>query len=104
MVKFRSKQNRKLMMDLEHKGITFHYATGHGIHHVGRSWGSIHTLLMKLNRCRTYASRDHALYVWMQDQELCLRFQSRGRVDECVLSPADTAKVMDFLGRAPNLN
>ena len=104
MVKFRSKQNRKLTMDLENRGISFHYVTAHGVYHVGRSWGSIHALLMKLNNCRTYSSRDHALYVWMQDQELCLRFRAQGRVDECKFSPAETAKIMDFLWRAPNLN
>ena len=104
MFTYKSKQNRKLMMDLEHRGISFHYVTAHGVYHVGRSWASVHALLMKLYSCRTYSGRDQSLSVWLQDEELCLRFRARGRVDECKFSPAETAKIMDFLGRAPNLN
>jgi hypothetical protein len=93
-------------MDLEDKGISFHYATARGVHHVGRSWASIHTLLMKLYKCQTYTARDHSLAAWMQDQELCLQFRARElrRDAECRFSAEETAKIMDFLGRAPNLN
>jgi hypothetical protein len=106
MFEFRSKQHRKLEMALEDKGISFRYGAARGVHHVGRSWASIHTLLMKLYKCQTYTAMDRSLSVWMQDQELCVRFRARGlrRDDECDFSAEETAKIMDFLGRAPNLN
>lgn len=104
MIKFRSKQNRKLMMDREDKGISFHYSTAQGVYHVGRSWASIHVLLMKLNNSQKYSARDHSLSVWMQDQELFLRFRARELEDEVKFSPAETARIIDFLGSAPNFN
>ena len=104
MVKFRSKQNRKLMMDRESKGISFHYDTGRGVYHVGRSWASIHTVLMKLNNLQKFSARDRSLSVWLQDRELFLQFRARELEDVCKFSPAETARIMDFLGRAPNFN
>ncbi|HEY3475189.1 MAG TPA: hypothetical protein VGK56_11310 [Anaerolineales bacterium] len=106
MVEFWSKQNRKLKLDLESNGISFHYVTAQGVYHVGRSWASIHALLMKLNTCRKYAASDHSLSVWMQDQELCLRFRAREwrQEEECKFAPGETAQIIDFLARAPNFN
>lgn len=104
MINFRSKQNRKLMMDRENKGISFHYSTARGMYHVGRSWASIHTLLMKLNNRQKFSSRDHSLSVWMQGQELRLRFSTQELEDEVKFSPAETARIMGFLGKAPNFN
>ena len=104
MVKFRSIQNRKLILDLEDRGISFHYATKRGVYHVGRSWASVHALLMKLNTCRKYSAVDRSLSVWMQGQALCLRFSLRGREEDCTFSPEETTRIMEFLGRAPNLN
>jgi hypothetical protein len=42
----------------------------------------------------------------MQDQELWLKFRAQDAKleEECNFSPEETAKIMDFLGRAPNLN
>ena len=93
-------------MGLENRGISFHYVAARGVYHVGRSWASIHALLMKLHNCQTYTATDHSLSVWMQDEELFLRFRVREREleEECRFSPAETAKIMDFLGKAPNLN
>ena len=106
MYEFWTKQNRKLRLDLEHKGISFHYVTAQGVYHVGRSWASIHALLMKLYQCQTYSARDRSLSVWLQDRELCLRFRAGEHrlEDECNFAPGETAMIMDFLGRAPNLN
>ena len=106
MYEFITKQNRKLVLDLEGEGVTFRYVTRAGVFHVGRSWAHIHALLTKLQNWKTYSARDQSLDVWMQDQELCLRFRTpeMGMDELCKLSPEETARIMDFLGRAPNLN
>ncbi|MGE5462963.1 MAG: hypothetical protein ACM3PS_06400 [Syntrophothermus sp.] len=110
MYEFISKQNYKLRLDLEGTGITFHYITGQDrrgdIFQVSQSWPSIHALLAKLRQDQKYSSWDKSLLVWMQDQELCLRISTRDRKlqQECKFSPEETANIMEFLGRAPNLN
>ena len=106
MFTFLSNQNRKLMMDLESGGISFHYDTRRGVFHVGQSWASIHALLARLRSDRQYAAWDKSLLVWMQDQELCLKFRALDTKleEECNFSAEETARIMDFLGRAPNLN
>jgi hypothetical protein len=106
MFTFLSNQNRKLSMDLESGGISFHYDTRRGIYHVGQSWASIHALLARLRNCQDYSAHNRSLSVWMQDQQLWLKFRAQdAKLDEeCNFSPEETAKIMDFLGRAPNLN
>ena len=52
MDQFISNQNQTLLLDLQGRGITFHYAAGRSDFHVGHSWGSIHALLAKLRNCR----------------------------------------------------
>ena len=103
---FISKQNNDLVMDLEGRGMTFRYKTGHGIFHVGQSWASIHALLARLRNWQQYSARNQSITAWMQGEELCLRFCARELkfVEECKFSPEETARIMDFLGRAPNLN
>ena len=103
---FISKQNNDLVMDLEGRGMTFRYKTGHGIFHVGQSWASIHALLSRLRNWQRYSARNQSISAWMQGEELCLRFSARELkfVEECKFSPEETARIMDFLGRAPNLN
>ena len=106
MYEFISKQNKKLTLDLEGRGVTFRYVTRAGVFHVGRSWASIHALLAKLQNWQTHSESDQSLDVWMHNQELCLRFRTpEMRMDEvCKFSPEESARIMDFLGRAPNLN
>lgn len=110
MVEFTSKQNRILKLDLEGGGITFQYVTGQGrsgnVFEVGQSWAGIHALLAKLRNYKTYSAWDSSLSVWMQDQELCLKFRARRtkQEEECKFSPDETARIMEFLERAPNLN
>jgi hypothetical protein len=106
MFTFLSNQNQKLSMDLESGGISFHYDTRRSIYHVGQSWASIHALLARLRNDQNYSAQNQSLSVWMKDQELCLRFRAQdAKVQEdCDFSPEETAKIMDFLGRAPNLN
>lgn len=106
MYTFISRQNRTLIMDLEGGGISFRYNTGKGVYHSGQSWAGIHALLAKLYRSQTYSTRTQSLSAWIQDQELCLRFRARGwKLEEvCKFSPEETLKIMDFLGKAPNLN
>ena len=106
MYEFTSKQNRRLTLDLVGGGVTFRYVTRAGIYHIGRSWASIHALLAKLQNWQTYSASDQSLSVWMQDQELCLRFRTpeMGMDEFCKFSPEESARIMDFLGRAPNLN
>jgi hypothetical protein len=106
MFTFLSNQNRKLSMDLESGGISFHYDTRRGIYHVGQSWASIHALLARLRNDQNYSAHNKSLSVWMQDQELWLKFRAQDAKleEECNFSPEETAKIMDFLGRAPNLN
>jgi hypothetical protein len=110
MYKFTTKQNTRLMIDLEDKGILFQYVTWCGqredVFEVTQSWASIHALLAKLRSERQYAAWDKSLLVWMQDQELCLKFRALDTKleEECNFSADETARIMDFLGRAPNLN
>jgi hypothetical protein len=106
MYTFMSNQNQKLSMDLESGGISFHYDTHQGIYHVGQSWASIHALLAKLRKCQNYSAWNRSLSVWMDDQELCLKFRTKDMKleEECNFSPEETTRIMDFLGRAPNLN
>ena len=110
MYKFTTTQNTRLMMDLEDQGILFQYFTCQGqredVFQVTQSWASIHALLASLRHDREYAAWDKSLLVWMQDQQLCLKFRSLGTKleQECNFSPEETARIMDFLGRAPNLN
>jgi hypothetical protein len=110
MSNFTTTQNDTLRLDLEGTGITFLYIRGQGrkgdVLHVPQSWPSIHALLTKLRYDREYSSWDRSLFVQMQDQELCLRFLTKDRkfYEECKFSPSETAKIMDFLERAPNLN
>ena len=106
MFTFTSNQNRKLMMDLEGGGISFHYDTRRGTYHVGQSWASIHALLSRLRNDQDYSARNQSLSVWMRGQELWLKFRAHDQKqeEECNFSPEETAKIMDFLGRAPNLN
>jgi hypothetical protein len=92
------------MMDRESKGISFHYNTGRGTYHVGRSWASIHILMMKLNNCQKYSTSDRSLSVWLLDQELFLRFRAQELEEEVKFSPAETGRIIDYLGRAPNFN
>jgi hypothetical protein len=106
MVEFWSKQNRKLTLDLEQMGVSFHYVTAGDVYHVGWSWSNLHTLLMKLYQCQSYSARDQSLSLWLQDRELCIRFRAGEHLPEevCSFAPGETSKIMDFLGRAPNLN
>ena len=110
MYKFTTKQSTRLMMDLEDKGVLFQYVTWRGqredIYQVTQSWASIHALLAKLHNDQQYAAWDKSLLVWMQDQQLCLKFRALDtkREEQCDFSPEETARIMDFLGRAPNLN
>ena len=106
MFEFTSKQNHTLTMDLEGGGISFHYAARQRVYHVGQSWANVHALLAKLYTCQQYAARNRSLSVWMQDKELCLKFRaSEQSLEEvCKFSPAETIRIMDFLGKAPNLN
>jgi len=106
MFTFISNQNRTLSMDLESDGISFHYDTRRVAYHVGQSWASIHALLARLRNYQDYSARNQSISVWMKDQELCLKFRTQDAKaeDECNFSPEETAKIMDFLGRAPNLN
>lgn len=106
MFTFMSNQNRKLSMDLESEGISFHYDTQRGVYHVGQSWASIHALLAKLRNYQAYSARNQSISVRMQDQELWLKFRARDAKieEECNFSAEETARIMDFLGRAPNLN
>ncbi len=106
MQHFISKQNNKLVMGLEGKGLTFHYETREGIFHVGQSWASIHALLARLRNWQRYSARNQSISVWMQDGEMCLQFCAREQdlVEDCKFSPQETARLMDFLERAPNLN
>jgi hypothetical protein len=110
MYKFNTKQNNKLMMDLEGEGITFYYTLCRNrqeeVFQVGQSWASIHALMAKLRNCEQYAAWDKSFFVWMQDQELCLKFRALDTKleEKCIFSPEETAKILDFLGHAPNLN
>lgn len=106
MFTFLSNQNQALTMDLESEGISFRYDSRRGAYHVGQSWESIHALLAKLRNCQNYSARNQSLSVWMQDQELWLKFRTQDQKleEECNFSPEETARIMDFLGRAPNLN
>jgi hypothetical protein len=106
MFTFMSNQNSQLSMDLESDGISFRYGTRRAVYHVGQSWASIHALLAKLRNCQNYSAWNKSLSVWMKDQELCLKFRTRDMKmeEECNFSPEETARIMDFLGRAPNLN
>jgi hypothetical protein len=106
MYTFISNQNQKLVMDLESEGISFRYDTRHGVYQVAQSWASIHALLAKLRNCQNYSAWNQSLSVWVQDQELWLKFRTRDKKAEeaCNFSPEETARIMDFLGRAPNLN
>ena len=110
LVEFTSKQNTKLGLDLEERGIVFHYAVGRdrkrNVLRLGQSWASIHALLAKLYTCQTYSAWDRSLSVWMYDQELCLRFRARDMKfeEEVKFSPDETIRIMEFLGKAPNLN
>ena len=106
MVEFWSKQNRKLTLDLEQQGISFHYGAAGDAYHVGWSWSHVHSLLMKLYQCERYSARDDSLSVWLQEGELCIRFCAGEHLPEevCIFAPGETSKIMDFLCRAPNLN
>ena len=106
MFTFMSNQNQKLIMDLESEGISFRYDTHHGVYQVAQSWASIHALLAKLRNYQNYSAWNQSLSVWVQDQELWLKFRTRDKKleEECNFSPEETARIMDFLGRAPNLN
>lgn len=109
MYEFITEQNRTLRLDLDGRGVIFHYATGKDqkgkILRVGQSWAGIHALLAKLWTRQKYSAQDNSLSVWMQDQELCLRMRALDmKVEECKFSPEETARLMDFLGKAPNLN
>lgn len=110
MYKFTTKQNTRLMIDLEGQGILFQYVTWWGqredIYQVTQSWASIHALLSKLRSDKQFAAWDKSFLVWMQDQELCLKFRALDtkREEQCNFSTEETARIMDFLGRAPNLN
>jgi hypothetical protein len=110
MYKFTTKQNTRLMIDLEGQGILFQYVTWCGqredVFEVTQSWASIHALLAKLRSERQYAAWDKSLLVWMQDRELCLKFRALDTKleEECNFSAEETARIMDFLCRAPNLN
>lgn len=110
MFEFISKQNRILTLDLQGGGITFQYVSGQGrkgdTFQVAQSWAGIHALLAKLRHDQTYSAWDNSLNVWMQGQELCLKFRTRNTrlEEECKFSPGETARIMDFLERAPNLN
>ncbi len=94
------------MLDLEGKGISFHYVTRQGVFHIGRSWASIHTLLSKLQKYQTYSAGDQSLSVWMQGPEICFQFRNPepGMEELCKFSADETTRIMDFLGRAPCLN
>ncbi len=110
MSNFISKQNDTLRLDLEGTGISFLYIRGQGrkgdVLNVPQSWPNIHALLTKLRHDREYSSWDQSLFVQMRGQELCLRFRTRDRklYEKCEFSPEETARIMDFLERAPNLN
>jgi hypothetical protein len=110
MYKFTTKQNTRLMIDLADRGILFQYATWRGqredVFEVTQSWASIHALLAKLRNEQQYAAWDKSMLVWMQDQELRLKFRALDTKleEECHFSQEETARIMDFLGRAPNLN
>ena len=110
MYKFTTKQQTQLMIDLVDRGILFQYVTWLGqredIYQVTQSWAGIHALLAKLRSDLQYAAWDKSLLVWMQDQELCLKFRALDtkREEQCNFSAEETARIMDFLGRAPNLN
>lgn len=106
MITFQSKQNRELLMDLDDEGISFHYTAAKQVYHVGQSWASIHALLAKLYSMQEYSARNQSLSVWIQDQELYLVFHApeRKQAEVCRFSPAETGRIMDFLGKAPNLN
>jgi hypothetical protein len=110
MFNFTTKENNRLMMDLEGRGILFQYSTWRGqredVFEVTQSWASIHALLAKLRNDQQYAAWDKSFLVWMQDQELYLKFRALDTKleEECNFSAEETTRIMDFLGRAPNLN
>ena len=110
MYQFITKENNILVIDLNGRGLLFQYVTGpdpkRDIFEVTQSWAGIHSLLSKLRNSQTYAAWDKSMAVWMQDQELCLMFRALSTKLEKKgeFSPEETAKLLDFLGRAPNLN
>ncbi len=110
MYEFMTKQNTKLLLELEGRGVFFQYVAGQGkkeaVFQVTQSWASIHALLAKLRNYKSYAAWDNSLSVWIHDQELCLKFRTLdAKLErECNFSSEETEKIMDFLGRAPNLN
>lgn len=110
MYEFISTQNHKLQLDLVGQGINFLYTTGQGrkgdVFQAGQSWAGIHALLSRLRSCREYSAWDRSLTVRMQDQELCLKFRALDTKQEreCKFSPSETARIMEFLEKAPNLN
>jgi hypothetical protein len=103
-------QDIKLNIRIVEQGVLFlfHRSNGGagGLVQVPQSWLSIHSLLSRLRKSKTYCAKDVPLLIWKESEELHIKFHSPEdqMVEECVFSSEETGRILTMLERLPTLN
>jgi hypothetical protein len=110
MNEFFPKQDIQLKLKIVEQGVLFLFHRSHGrtdnLVQVPQSRISVHRLLSKLRKGRTYCANDIPLLVWQENEELHIKFHSPNdqMVEECVFTGEETRGILEMLAKLPSLN
>jgi hypothetical protein len=110
MNEFPTTQKVKLVVRIVEQGVLFLFHRPHGhtdqLVQVMQGRLSVHRLLSKLRKGQTYCAKDVPLLVWMQGEELHIKFHSPNdqMVEECNFSGEETRGILEMLEKLPSLN
>ena len=110
MYRFSTKQNKKVILKVDGRGVTFLYFAANGLaddaFQVDQNWSSIHALVSRLRKKQKYSANDHSFAAWKQGDELNIRFRALDMqfAETLIFSSEMTAKMLSALETLPNLN
>jgi len=110
MNEFFPQQDIKLNLKIVEQGVLFLFHHPNGgpgdLVQVRQSWLSVHSLLSRLRKSRTYCARDVPLLVWKEGEELHIKYHIPDdlAVEECVFTRAETGRILAMLEGLPGLN